>query len=289
MAFLGIDAGASATKWSVTDGDRTIAQGRTLPMDGHIYKDTSLSRIREVLTEIAEKTEGIKSVYAGITGLSLAEKDYAITKSLFAEYFPSAKFTGVSDMELAYRAHLEPGEGILIYAGTGSIAVHITKSGELKRMGGWGYLLGDEGAGYWIGREAIRSCLYALEMGEPLSHFHETIFAELEAKDWVGIRNFVYSEHRSAIASLSRFVSDEANSGENAAKTILDGSAHELNSLRNRMQHLLGSYSHTIVLAGGVLTDGSYAANALMKLIGTQAVIGNADIAAKAALLAAKL
>ena len=289
MAFLGIDAGASATKWSVTDGNRTIAQGRTLPMDGHIYKDTSLARIREVLTEIAEKTEGIKSVYAGITGLSLAEKDYAITKSLFSEYFPSAKFTGVSDMELAYRAHLEPGEGILIYAGTGSIAVHIAKSGELKRMGGWGYLLGDEGAGYWIGREAIRSCLHALEMGEPLTHFHETILAELDAKDWVGIRNFVYSEHRSAIASLSRYVSDEANRGENAAKSILESAAHELNSLRNRMQHLLGSYSHTIVLAGGVLTEGSYAASALIKLIGTHAVIGNADIAAKAALLAAKL
>ena len=289
MAFLGIDAGASATKWSVTDGDRTIAQGRTLPMDGHIYKDTSLSRIREVLTEIAEKTEGIKSVYAGITGLSLAEKDYAITKSLFAEYFPSAKFQGVSDMELAYRAHLEPGEGILIYAGTGSIAVHITKSGELKRMGGWGYLLGDEGAGYWIGREAIRSCLYALEMNEPLSHFHETILAELDVEDWVGIRNFVYSEHRSAIASLSRFVSDEAHAGNNDAQAILDASAAELNTLKGRMQHLLGSYSHSVVLAGGVLTEGSYAANALIKLIGTKAVVGNADIGQKAAQLASKL
>jgi len=289
MAFLGIDAGASATKWALVDGDRTIASGRTLPMDGHIYKDTSVARIREVLTEIAEKTEGVKAVYAGITGLSLAEKDYAITKALFAEYFPSAKFTGVSDMELAYRAHLEPGEGILIYAGTGSIAVHISKEGELKRMGGWGYLLGDEGAGYWIGREAIRSCLFALEMSEPLSHFHETILAELEAKDWVGIRNFVYSEHRSAIASLSRYVSDEAHSGNHDAQAILDAAASELNTLKGRMQHLLGSYSHSVVLAGGVLSEGSYAANALIKLIGTKAVVGNADIAQKAAYLASKL
>ena len=116
MSFLGIDAGASATKWAVFDGHVNGAHGRTLPMDGHIYKDTSVARIREVLTEIAEKTSGITSVYAGITGLSLAEKDYAITKAIFAEYFPYAKFTGVSDMELAYRAHLEPGEGILIYA-----------------------------------------------------------------------------------------------------------------------------------------------------------------------------
>jgi hypothetical protein len=55
------------------------------------------------------------------------------------------------------------------------------------------------------------------------------------------------------------------------------------------MQHLLGSYSHSVVLAGGVLSEGSYAANALIKLIGTKAVVGNADIAQKAAQLASKL
>ncbi len=288
MAFLGIDAGASATKWVLLDGNRTIATGRTLPMDGHIYKDTSLARIREVLTEIAEKTDKVKGIYAGITGLSLAENDYAITKTLFGEYFPSAEFTGVSDMELAYRAHLEPGEGILIYAGTGSIAVHITKENSIKRMGGWGYLLGDEGAGYWIGREAIRSCLHALEMGQTLSGFHATILEEVGAKDWVGIRNFVYSEHRSAIASLSRLVSDAATTGDHNAQLILEMAAGELNILKGRMQHLLGSYSHTVVLAGGVLTQGSYAAAALIKLIGTKAIVGEADIAKKAAELASE-
>ncbi len=139
-----------------------------------------------------------------------------------------------------------------------------------------------------VWREAIRSCLHALEMGQTLSGFHATILEEVGAKDWVGIRNFVYSEHRSAIASLSRLVSDAATTGDHNAQLILEMAAGELNILKGRMQHLLGSYSHTVVLAGGVLTQGSYAAAALIKLIGTKAIVGEADIAKKAAELASE-
>ena len=46
--------------------------------------------------------------------------------------------------------------GVVIIAGTGSIAYGHNGQGQAARAGGWGYVLGDEGSGYWIGRHALR-------------------------------------------------------------------------------------------------------------------------------------
>ena len=69
---------------------------------------------------------------------------------------PEAGVRVVSDVEIAYRAAFAPGEGYLVYAGTGSIAAFIDAQGVLHRAGGRGVALDDAGGGYWIAREALR-------------------------------------------------------------------------------------------------------------------------------------
>ena len=50
-------------------------------------------------------------------------------------------------------------DGIALISGTGSVAWGRTPDGRTARAGGWGYLLGDEGSGYWVGRQAVRHAL----------------------------------------------------------------------------------------------------------------------------------
>ena len=58
-----------------------------------------------------------------------------------------------------------PGQpGVVIISGTGSIAYGRNAAGEAARSGGWGYVLGDEGSGYWIGRAALRAVLRAADL-----------------------------------------------------------------------------------------------------------------------------
>ena len=160
---LGIDGGASATKWALRKEDGSFIEGKSKPIDGHIYRESSRIQLSEVLTEINHSVDSDKvvAIYAGITGIGAESIEE--TKAIFTTFFPGALVKIVIDMELGYRAHFNLGQGIFLYSGTGSIAVHMTIDNKTIRAGGWGYLLGDEGGGYWIGLQGIRHTVSILD------------------------------------------------------------------------------------------------------------------------------
>jgi N-acetylglucosamine kinase-like BadF-type ATPase len=127
MNYLGIDAGATATKWALYDGSEIVAAGKCPAMDGHILRPDSKARINEVLAEISTAVNGaeVSGVFAGITGAVSEDSATDPLGQIFHSYFPNAKVRIVHDIELAYFANFEVGEGILLYAGTGSIAMYI--------------------------------------------------------------------------------------------------------------------------------------------------------------------
>lgn len=285
MAFLGIDAGASATKWALLDGETVVASGRQPAMDAHLYREESVSRLREVLTEISEATAkfSINGIVMGITGFS-PETDF---QSLFAEAF-TAPVTVISDIELAYRANFADTEGVLIYAGTGSVAFTIGKDGRTLRIGGWGYLLGDEGAGYWIGREGLRAAMYFID-GEVLPEaktLEASILAAINATNWAEVKSFVYGKDRSEMAALSRVVADSAEGGDITAQSIIKEAARHLSHLVHRTEEITGREKLAVIFAGGV-SQISAVANELQNLLGDRCTVASADIALEAARLAA--
>ncbi|MCQ1955199.1 ATPase [Arthrobacter sp. zg-Y826] len=114
---------------------------------------------RECLAEVfaALGTDGVGRVIAGSGGVDTAQ-DAAALRALIAEHVPGAVVDVIHDTRLILAAG-QASEGIAVIAGTGSVAWGINGSGRQARSGGWGYLLGDEGSGYWIGREAARHTL----------------------------------------------------------------------------------------------------------------------------------
>lgn len=289
MSYLGIDAGASATKWALFDGEKIVASGKCAAMDGHIFRADSKARVIEVLTEIAQAVNGeeVTGVFAGVTGATSEDSATDPLGLIFHNYFPNAKVRIVHDIELAYYANFEVGEGILLYAGTGSIAMYIDDEAGPVRAGGWGYLLGDEGAAFWIGRESIRWVLAGLDTGEEVEpdSLSDEILKAMDASDWDDIKEFVYSNERSEIAKLSAIVGRLADAGDPDAQGIIYEASQHLIALVHQLDIQIEN-APRIVIAGGVCQPGSFLAKALTSFFSERISISDCDIAQRAAELA---
>lgn len=284
MHFLGIDAGASATKWAIINENGLVSSGVGESMDGHLYRETSVERMRKVLGEIAKEAKDLDifSVYMGITGVTHGGSIEREIKSVF-----KCESTVVSDIELAYRANFADGDGILLYAGTGSVAYAIDEKGQRIQVGGWGYLLGDEGAGYWIGKEAIRFALFQIESKKVIvsTSLAGLILNQMNASDWNSVKGFVYSKDRSQIAALSKIVDSCATSGDIDALNILSKAAAHLADLVDRIDKQLLRKSLPIKFTGGISGSKSLY-DELEKFLRMRVSISTADIALRAAELA---
>jgi N-acetylglucosamine kinase-like BadF-type ATPase len=289
MNYLGIDAGASATKWALYDGAQIIASGKLAPMDGHIYRPESKVRMQEVLAEITSQINAteVAGVFAGLTGVAEEKSSNNPISQILQEHFPNSKVRVVQDIVLAYYANFEVGDGILLYAGTGSIAMYIDDEAGPVRAGGWGYLLGDEGGGFWIGREAIRWVLAGLDTGEEVTpgSLSEVILQEINASDWNGIKEFVYSSERSEIAKLSATISRLADEGDSDAQGIIFEASQFLIALIHQLDIQIEN-APQIVIAGGVCQPGSYLAKSLTSFFSERISISECNIAERAAELA---
>ncbi len=284
MNYLGIDAGASATQWALVDEKGLAASGVQEAMDGHLYRESSLLRMQKVLGEIASTIHGKKvdSIYMGITGVT---QDGSIQNAIRAVF--NCDSTVVSDIELAYRANFTEGEGILLYAGTGSVSFAIDEKQEIHQVGGWGYLLGDEGAGYWIGKEAIRNALFQIEADGSIASgsLANLILSEINAHDWNTVKTFVYSNDRASIAALSKVVNTAAIAGDIEALQILCAAAKHLADLVERMDKQLTRDSLSVKFTGGI-SHSEYLSSELKKILGMRVSNSTVDIALRAAELA---
>jgi N-acetylglucosamine kinase-like BadF-type ATPase len=284
MNSLGIDAGATATKWALINDSGVIAQGVAAAMDGHLYRPASKSRMQSVLGQILKeiRDEKVSAVYMGITGVT---HDGSIENEVNTVFNCSS--TVVSDIELAFRANFAEGDGILLYAGTGSVAFTIDENLKKHQIGGWGYLLGDEGAGYWIGKEGIRSALFAIENNQSVKpdSLADQILSQIGAMDWEGVKAFVYSQDRSAIAALSKIVNSCAEQGDQDALLILEKAAGHLAELVNRIDKQLIRKSLPVIFTGGI-SSSKYLYQELEKFLRMRVTISSKDIALRAAELA---
>lgn len=290
MLYLGIDAGASSTKWTLLDSEGMVKEGTSLSMDGHINREESKTRMITVLKEIeaVAHPQKVTAIYAGITGISETVDGAAATIEIFRSVFGKTSLELVTDIELGYRAHLDLGEGIFLYAGTGSIALHIDKNKEIIRAGGWGYLLGDEGGGYWIGREAIRRVLFQIENQSPIdpNSFEAQILTFIDCRNWKDIKSFVYSHERSKMASIARHVIELAQQGDMTALEIIQEAVGYLANLVWRLEKNLGGEKKPVVFAGGLSTGSSPLIQALNRELGRQVRVSNIRSATRAAELA---
>jgi N-acetylglucosamine kinase-like BadF-type ATPase len=142
-----------------------------------------------------------------------------------------------SDIVIAYRDLFSPGEGYVVYAGTGSIAAYIDPSGVFHRAGGRGVLLDDAGGGFWIAREALQH-VWRREDEEPGSWQRSSLalalFQRIGGDDWAHTRQYFYGRERGEIGQLALAVAETAEADE-VSSDILRRAGKELARLARAM------------------------------------------------------
>ena len=148
-------------------------------------------------------------------------------------------------------------------------------------------MIGDEGGGYWIGREAIRNVLFGIESKASIGNgsLASLIMKEIKASDWNSVKAFVYSQERSAIAALSRIVNMAAESGVKNAFDILRKAAGNLAELVHRTDNNLIEKSLPVKFTGGI-SSSTLLYRELERVLPMRVAVSTVDIAQRAAELA---
>ena len=234
---LGLDAGGTQTRWALADATGQLrAEGHVSGFSGLLLNDPAgriaLAQIsHQLAAAVLPHGRPVRAI-AGITGLSerpqARQMEDILSQALGLG--PAAIRCG-SDMDIAYRAAFKPGEGYLLYAGTGSIAAFIDEQDQLQRAGGRGGLLGDEGSGYWIAKEAL-AAVWRAEDENPGAWQHsmlaQALFDAIGGHDWAVSRAFVYGADRGAIGRLALAVASAAHQGDAQALSLLERAGREL-------------------------------------------------------------
>ncbi len=289
---LGIDAGASSAKWAVINERLEImASGRAAPLTGHVFTPEQREANFVALQQVLEAIEGfeVSSVLAGITGLTLGDSATRLYQQTLSETLrlEADAVAIMSDMDLAYLAHFEPSEGIVVYAGTGSIAWHIRGDGSTARAGGRGYLIGDSGSGFAIGQSALEFVTTLMDVhDQPEEHaLALAVFEQIGSSQWTDIREYVYGGGRSAVAALAPLVGRVAARGDSDAQGLLERAGQELATLAQRLVRRVGILP--IVLTGGALRVSPIVAqSATRALSDLKARVVDSDFAMMAAKMA---
>lgn len=253
---LGIDAGGTKTRWALADAtEKIIAEGAAVGMTAlQMATEHGRAHLRETMAAIARDLPAASKpakICAGMTGYS--EGGDAI-RALVANVFGlNADVVALhSDIEIACLDLFAPGEGYVIYAGTGSIAAFIDANNRTHRAGGHGAILDDAGGGYWIAVEALRQ-IWRSEDAEPdswkRSPMATEMFKRIGGSDWPATRAFVYQKERGEIGSLALAVAAAAEQ-DPAAMEVLRRAGMELARLGNAMIARFGL--RPIALAGRV-------------------------------------
>ncbi len=244
---LGLDAGGTQTRWALASAEGAIvAEGFAAGLSGlQLSSATGREQLRATLNEIGGAVLAAgrpAQVVAGVTGLD-DERDTLGQLIATPLNLPQEAVTLKSDIELACLELFAPGEGIVVYAGTGTIAAHIASDGSLQRAGGRGALLDDAGGGYWIAHEALQG-IWRREDREPgawrKSPMAEKLFAEIGGSDWSHSRKFIYQRARGDIGRLALAVAATAYT-DPVAREILLQAGRELARLADAMLQRLGA------------------------------------------------
>jgi N-acetylglucosamine kinase-like BadF-type ATPase len=161
MTYLGIDGGGSKTAFLLVDDN-----GHEVPLIHSgpsnwlsVGQVAGAAAIKEGISQLPLQPDVVCGGFAGAGRPDSAAFYLATLKALL----PKARIIVESDAFVSYVGAIGIQPGVLLMAGTGSIAIGRLADGSMIRVGGWGSQFGDEGSGFWIGREAVRSALRMLD------------------------------------------------------------------------------------------------------------------------------
>jgi N-acetylglucosamine kinase-like BadF-type ATPase len=258
MHVLGIDAGGTKTVCYLADADgHIVGEGRgggaNLQAQGELEVEKVLHAVIE--QALGEASFSPAAVCIGIAGVDRAEENHTVRGIIRRLGFRSHTLV-VNDALVALVAGVGDNPGLVLIAGTGSIAYGVNQAGYAARAGGWGYVLADEGSGYWIGREALAAVMRASDGRGPKTRLTSLVLEHFNLSHAAGLVREVYDKglRQRAVAALGPIVERARAEGDVVASEILRAASGELSravaSVVERLQMRGDAFG--IVLAGSM-------------------------------------
>jgi len=167
--FLGIDGGGSQTSCAVGDETSLLGSGsgagsNVVRVGEALARKSIASAVHQACAAAKVTPQHIKRTCIGVAGGARPETTEIIRRIL--SELVSGELEVVGDMVIAMEAASGIGPGVIVIAGTGSIAYGRNATGQTARAGGWGFAISDEGSGHWIGRAAVTAAMRAFDEGQ---------------------------------------------------------------------------------------------------------------------------
>lgn len=229
--FLGIDGGGTGCRAVLADGSGRVL-GRGEAGAANIASDFAGS-VDNILraTRVACGGRDLSVIHAG---LGLAGANAAGAAERLAAALPFARLRVETDGYTAVRGALGDQDGIVAAIGTGSVFA-AQRGGQVRPLGGWGLVLGDEGSGAWIGRAILSAALRAVDGFQPMTPLLASLIEAHGGPS--GVVTFSLSAKPGDFARLApqvldspdpaaRAVMDRAHADVSAAIALLQGGDH---------------------------------------------------------------
>src|ERR1700728_627874 len=205
--FLGVDGGQSKTTATIGDENgRVLGSGRGGPCNHAGASEGRAKFINAISTSL-----GAACLEAGVDAATVRFASACLgfsggpadKQAILGEILAADRMLVTDDATIALSGALAGAPGIVVTAGTGSIAFGRNAPGRTARAGGWGYLFGDEGGGFWIARQAMRAALRMEEGWGVTTSLRARLLDDIIAQN-IAVRNMNDLLHRCYTVELSR-------------------------------------------------------------------------------------
>ncbi|GAC1416373.1 MAG: BadF/BadG/BcrA/BcrD ATPase family protein [Candidatus Velthaea sp.] len=259
MNAIGVDAGGTRTVAALSSEGVFVREGR-----GPAANATTVGiddAADAILQSIRAAAHGIKpdTIYGGAAGAGRPEVASALERLIASAHAP-ARIVVADDTAIALRSRIPQGPGIVLIAGTGSVAY--AENGETRvRTGGLGYLLGDEGSAFAIGLAAVKLYGRVLDGRTPRDETSDLVARAVGAADRPALLAAIYDArfNPATIANFAPSIIGFAGKGNRAATKIVQEASRELGDLIKTTAKLAGlaDASPVVALAGGLMRENS--------------------------------
>jgi len=255
--FLGADAGGSHT--TVVLGSPAQILGRA-DGPGAAMRPAGAARSAAVLAETARRAAAQAGIglpgEAAVVGAAGAgrRQEQAELEAALVDAGVARRVRVLADGEVALTTAFARGPGVLVNAGTGSIAYARVPGGEIHRAGGYGWQLGDEGGGYWLGRRALDLAGRAQDGRGEGSTLLARLLSALGLQQFDDLVRWTATATPAQVAALAPHVLNAAREGEVVAQRAVDEAARELVELVVMLgRHFPATDPIPVAITGGLL------------------------------------
>jgi N-acetylglucosamine kinase-like BadF-type ATPase len=261
--YLGVDGGQSSTVALIGDENGVVVGYGVSGPSNHVQGPGGREKLRRaVLGSVSAAWES--SPYSG-AGKHLPQFESAFfgmaggpqdKVEILGELIDARRLEVSNDAITALIGATEGQPGIIVIAGTGSIAFGINAQGQTARAGGWGYVFGDEGSAFGLARDALRAALRFEEGWGPATELRDRIVRFSEARDLDEALHKWYTLDfpRPRVASFSREIDEAAQAGDRLAREILRHGAAQLAELVEHVRSRIFTPEEAVLVShtGGV-------------------------------------